>query len=131
MKNNSKKKSPFVSILCTAICIISLFSSESSVNNAILVPIFVIFLFCYIIAVLKKRVKSSNTEKKNSSSVTSDTPSQHSHDRLSVKNKFTESCQGIEHYKKQLDGFLESGIIDRKEYSVLLDKYTRQLGTKY
>ncbi len=45
---------------------------------------------------------------------------QHSHDRLAG---YTEgSCGDLEHWKKQLDGFLEAGIIDRAEYRVLLER---------
>jgi|GEM_PF-1686655 len=44
----------------------------------------------------------------------------HSHDRLS--GYADGSCGELEHWKKQLDGFLEAGIIDRAEYRVLLER---------
>ena len=44
---------------------------------------------------------------------------QHSHDRLSG---YHGEESGFDHWKKQLDGFLEAGIIDRSEYRVLLER---------
>lgn len=52
----------------------------------------------------------------------------HSHDRLTVSSSELMECNGLDHYKKQLDGFLSAGIIDRSEYNVLLQKYRSQLG---
>ena len=47
------------------------------------------------------------------------TAAAHSHDRL---QGYTGNESGFEHWKKQLDGFLEAGIIDRSEYRVLLER---------
>ncbi len=47
---------------------------------------------------------------------------QHSHDRL---QGYRGDESGLEHWKKQLDGFLEAGIIDRSEYRVLLERRRR------
>lgn len=44
---------------------------------------------------------------------------QHSHDRI---QGYTGSEDGYEHWKKQLDGFLAAGLIDRKEYMALLER---------
>ena len=44
----------------------------------------------------------------------------HSHDRITGYSVGSES--GQEHWKKQLDGFLEAGIIDRSEYRVLMQR---------
>ena len=46
----------------------------------------------------------------------------HSHDRL---QGFRGDENPAEHWKKQLDGFLEAGIIDRSEYRVLLERRRR------
>ncbi len=46
----------------------------------------------------------------------------HSHDRL---QGYRGDESGLEHWKKQLDGFLEAGIIDRSEYRVLLERRRR------
>lgn len=51
----------------------------------------------------------------------------HSHDRLDPNIKME---NGLDHYKIQLDGFLKAGIIDRKEYDVLLKKYSDTLRTR-
>ena len=50
------------------------------------------------------------------------TAAAHSHDRL---QGYTGNESGSEHWKKQLDGFLEAGIIDRSEYRVLLERRRR------
>ena len=47
------------------------------------------------------------------------TSAAHSHDRL---QGYTGNESGAEHWKKQLDGFLAAGIIDRGEYRVLLER---------
>ena len=47
---------------------------------------------------------------------------QHSHDRL---QGYRGEESGMDHWKKQLDGFLEAGIIDRSEYRVLLERRRR------
>lgn len=47
---------------------------------------------------------------------------QHSHDRLSG---YRGDENAADHWKKQLDGFLEAGIIDRSEYKVLLERRRR------
>ena len=47
----------------------------------------------------------------------------HSHDRVTGYQVGTEDEQ--EHWKKQLDGFLAAGIIDRSEYRVLLERRRR------
>ena len=47
---------------------------------------------------------------------------QHSHDRL---QGYHGEESGMDHWKKQLDGFLEAGIIDRSEYKVLLERRRR------
>ena len=47
----------------------------------------------------------------------------HSHDRVTGYSVGAENPQ--EHWKKQLDGFLAAGIIDRSEYRVLLERRLR------
>ena len=47
----------------------------------------------------------------------------HSHDRVTGYQVGAENAQ--EHWKKQLDGFLAAGIIDRSEYRVLLERRRR------
>ncbi len=48
------------------------------------------------------------------------TSAQHSHDR--IQGYTTGAENGYIHWKKQLDGFLAAGIIDRKEYMALLER---------
>ena len=50
------------------------------------------------------------------------TAAAHSHDQL---QGYRGNESPGEHWKKQLDGFLEAGIIDRSEYRVLLERRRR------
>lgn len=56
-------------------------------------------------------------------SVRGDNSSQHNHNRLELGNS-AEQCDDDDflHWKKQLDGFLQAGLVDKKEYQVLLKK---------
>lgn len=67
------------------------------------------------------RVAKTAAGKSGSSDVpTRRSPAVHSHDRISGYT--VGSCSDLEHWKRQLDGFLEAGIIDRAEYRVLLER---------
>lgn len=75
-----------------------------------------------LFAALKAAVRAMTREKKAFTAETTRKTSAtlHSHDRLSG---YTDgSCGDEEHWRKQLDGFLAAGIIDRSEYKVLLEK---------
>ncbi len=50
------------------------------------------------------------------------TAAAHSHDQL---QGYRGNESAYEHWKKQLDGFLAAGIIDRSEYRVLLERRRR------
>ncbi|MBR0208478.1 MAG: hypothetical protein IJQ43_06240 [Oscillospiraceae bacterium] len=50
------------------------------------------------------------------------TAAAHSHDQL---QGYRGNESAAEHWKKQLDGFLAAGIIDRSEYRVLLERRRR------
>lgn len=51
------------------------------------------------------------------------TAGEHTHDRIdSVSYDVNET--EAEHYRKQLDGFLKAGIIEKEEYRILLQRYT-------
>lgn len=114
MKEKKKKKSGWIWI-----AIIIVFSILSEVGEeydsdfwfviiGIAIVVFVIFAVSYAL------VKATN--KKNASV-------KHSHDRLSQNTNLVESIDDFEHYRRQLDGFLEAGIIDKNEYKVLFKKY--------
>ena len=75
-----------------------------------------------LFAALKAAVRAMTREKKTFTAETTRKTSAplHSHDRLSG---YTDgSCGDEEHWRKQLDGFLAAGIIDRSEYKILLEK---------
>jgi len=47
------------------------------------------------------------------------------HDRLHPEH--ASACPDrLTHWKRQLDGFLAAGLIDKEEYRVLLEKYSRE-----
>ena len=71
-----------------------------------------------------KRFDGIRTKRGGASSVSpmSAQSVQHSHDRLSG---YHGEESGFDHWKKQLDGFLEAGIIDRAEYTALLERRRR------
>ena len=72
----------------------------------------------------EKRFDGVRTRRSASASVSpmSGQSVQHSHDRLSG---YHGEESGMDHWKKQLDGFLEAGIIDRSEYKALLERRRR------
>ena len=49
----------------------------------------------------------------------------HTHDRLDT-DCYNPAESESEHYKKQLDSFLSSGLIEKNEYKELLRRYTGQ-----
>lgn len=78
-------------------------------------------LFVVLIAVVKRAAKSAKERKADSlpSARRGGTAAQHSHDRL---QGYRGDENNAEHWKKQLDGFLAAGIIDRSEYRTLLER---------
>lgn len=81
-------------------------------------------LFIVLIAVVKRAAKSAKERRADSlpSARRGGTAAQHSHDRL---QGYRGDENGAEHWKKQLDGFLAAGIIDRREYRTLLERRRR------
>ena len=49
----------------------------------------------------------------------------HTHDRTD-RISYNVNETEFEHYKKQLDGFLKAGIIEKEEYHTLLNRYSRK-----
>ena len=70
----------------------------------------------------EKRFDGVKTRRSASVSPMSGQAVQHSHDRL---QGYRGEESGMDHWKKQLDGFLEAGIIDRSEYRALLERRRR------
>ena len=65
-----------------------------------------VFLFILIFV-----IKAASSRKK-----------EHTHDRTDTVS-FDGNETEFEHYKKQLDGFLHAGIIEKEEYRLLLRRY--------
>ena len=114
-KNKSSKKvSPIFWIFLVLVFLTS-FLDETDASDEIIGYVVIALLVCLVVFVI------STVKKQGTKSV-------HSHDRISGKSNIykPDDCKGIEHWIKQLDGFLACGIIDRKEYSVLVKSYREQ-----
>ena len=93
---------------------------------AVAVVVALVALVVIVSAVAKsaknKRFDGIKTRRSSSVSPMSSQSVQHSHDRL---QGYHGEESGMDHWKKQLDGFLEAGIIDRTEYKALLERRRR------
>lgn len=77
-----------------------------------------------VLAVTLTRIKRVRAEKRfdGIKARGGGTAAAHSHDRL---QGYAGNESSTEHWKKQLDGFLAAGIIDRSEYRVLMERRRR------
>ena len=77
-----------------------------------------------VLAVTLTRIKKVRAEKRFDGirARSGGTAAAHSHDRL---QGYAGNESSAEHWKKQLDGFLAAGIIDRSEYRVLMERRRR------
>ncbi|MBR2582530.1 MAG: hypothetical protein IKD61_03985 [Oscillospiraceae bacterium] len=77
-----------------------------------------------VLAVTLTRIKKVRAEKRFDGvrARGGGTAAAHSHDRL---QGYAGNESSTEHWKKQLDGFLAAGIIDRSEYRVLMERRRR------
>lgn len=90
-----------------------------SVDEEIFAVIFSLFVLIVVIGVLVSVAKKMKAAReKTGSARRGGTAEHHSHDRIQGYAAGGES--GYMHWKKQLDGFLAAGLIDRKEYNELL-----------
>ena len=93
-------------------------------NPTLLAVIVGVVIVVVIVAVSLAIQKAKGVEDKPTSRGTAaqrgGAPAQHSHDRIQGYTTGAES--GYMHWKKQLDGFLAAGLIDRKEYMALLER---------
>ncbi|MBQ6466299.1 MAG: hypothetical protein IJJ43_08535 [Oscillospiraceae bacterium] len=95
--------------------------SHGRVDPVVLVVIGSVVLIAIIVAVslaANKRLKSA--EQRPASPRAPTGAQQHSHDRIQGYTAADEN--EFLHWKKQLDGFLAAGLIDRKEYNALLER---------
>ena len=92
-----------------------------SLNNSRVVAALAIVVLLVVVIVTASAVSRIAKEKRfdGVKARGGGTAEQHSHDRL--QGYRGEENVG-EHWKKQLDGFLAAGIIDRSEYRVLLER---------
>ena len=95
--------------------------------GAVVVALVVLVIIVSAIAKSAKNKRFDGIKRQRGASSASVSPMsgqsvQHSHDRLSG---YHGEESGADHWKKQLDGFLEAGIIDRSEYKALLERRRR------
>ena len=96
-----------------------------SPDSAVFVIAAAVILAVVLLLVTLARAKKVREAKRfdNIRSFGGGTAKAHSHDQVTGYKLGAES--GEEHWKKQLDGFLAAGIIDRSEYRTLLERRRR------
>lgn len=96
-----------------------------SPDSAVFVIAAAVILAVVLLLVTLARAKKVREAKRFDSirSFGGGTAKAHSHDQVTGYKLGAES--GEEHWKKQLDGFLAAGIIDRSEYRTLLERRRR------
>jgi len=96
-------------------------------TEALLPLVFAVVAILVACVFLKAKGTSARPRSKGFSMDAVDTAGNHSHDRNTVSKAAIRSCDGLEHWKDQLDGFIKAGLIDRAEYNVLLERYKKDL----
>ena len=102
--------------------------SASGANVSVIAAIAVAVLVIIVVASAIPKARRMEKKKFFVPSDRGGTAASHSHDRITGYTAGT--CSDEEHWRKQLDGFLAAGIIERSEYRALLEKrkisYTRR-----
>lgn len=113
-KNRRKSGAGIIALLVIILIEIASEMDEDIVFIAV-IGVVALAVFFIIVKALSKKMKS-----KASGSVTA--LGEHTHNSLDKEN-----CKGNEsardHYVKQLDSFLDAGIIDKNEYRTMLARY--------
>jgi len=124
VNQENKKKSKFPVGLIVLICMVisGLAEGDSDAVIGIVAIGIVVAAIRFLIKLAKKPGKDGRVTR---SAV--DSQGYHSHDRLEVSSARVRRCEGIDHWKEQLDGFMKAGLIDRAEYNVLLERYVKEL----
>ena len=105
---------------------------DGGVVIAAVAAVFILVCLVIFVSVLAKKAKEKRFDgirrapggrtAGTGSAVRGGSAAAHSHDQL---QGYRGDESSAEHWKKQLDGFLEAGIIDRSEYRVLLERRRR------
>ena len=89
-------------------------------DGEILAVIFSVAVLILVTVVLVRVVKKAAENRADAAPARrGGTAEHHSHDRI---QGYVGGESGYMHWKKQLDGFLAAGLIDRKEYNELLER---------
>ena len=126
---NTKKSSPWIPLITVLIVCAGTFLTSGDEEPGIIFAILVVVLliFTVVMAVQKAKAKKASPEKKPEDP------------RMKTFTKPDAPCVVCEHTGedhlerdkhnriRQLDDWLKTGLIDRKEYAVLKDRYERDL----
>ena len=93
------------------------FGPDDGAAVAAIVAVVVLVVVITAVAAAAKRAKARRFDGVRAQR--GGTAEHHSHDRL---QGYAGNESAAEHWKKQLDGFLAAGIIDRSEYRTLLER---------
>lgn len=137
MANNAKKsgKKSFLWIWILAVAILGAIgeSAGPSVVGVAVLAVVVIGIVLLVISGARKRRSAAGGANTDYTRMTRGLEVQpnvtnpgffHTHDRIS-RPKNAEPCTPNKHYKAQLDSLYRAGIIDRKEYAYLAEKFAR------
>lgn len=117
-KDRKNKKSPVPALIILAVFLLSAIGDELDSFEGIMFLSFLIpvAIGAAAIFIVVRAIKKNASVDFN-----------HSHDRLTPNTLKIEAYDSFEHYKRQIDGFLAAGIIDKAEYKVLYEKYKKTL----
>lgn len=123
-KKKKKKSGGFAALVILVIAVVN--NLVEAIDNrelenagiAVLIGIALLTTVIVLIKILKGRATETSTGYRSQP--------EHSHDRLHPAKSSAVCDDDMTHWKKQLDGFLAAGIIERSEYKTLLERYRRQ-----
>ena len=116
-KKSNKKGSGWAFLIWVLIVVIGVLVNDQRAGSYVryylrylpgIVPLLIALLFIVFVIVLVVKTASRKKE--------------HTHDRTDRVSYDVNETE-FEHYKKQLDGFLRAGIIEKEEYRLLLRRY--------
>lgn len=121
MEKKKKKGGIGAAVLVVLLVAANLISEDTDALPAVLAIAFLFIIIAVVIGVVRTRVARAKAGR-GSQKI-------HSHDRLHP-NTAAPCTDPDEHWKKQLDGFLEAGIIEKDEYRVLMNRRSQQYSGK-
>ena len=119
MNQKKKKGSGFGILIWLLVLLVGYLANNEDVwpmirrYRSTLIPALIVLAVILLTVWIISRISSSIKERGR----------EHTHDRIdTISYDVNESEE--EHYRKQLNGFLKAGIIEKEEYRLLLQRYT-------